>query len=214
MAYRWRTAAVCSLLAVLSANVASAEPQCEVGQFISANVAFQKGVVTGQEGERVYLHNGGDGCPSEAVCRRKAYVVVGDTVLINGTSADWACAAFVGAKGAVTGWIPKHQLALATIDRNPSLSAWMGKWRKNRNSLTIKAESDGKISVDGFALWGSGPAPNVGEVQGTTIPVGTGATVKDGPCRVTLTLADNWLIAKDNQECGGLNVSFSGIYRR
>lgn len=213
MASHWRTAAAFSLLALLLPVRAMANTQCDSIQFGSANTAFQKGVVAGDKGERAYFHDRGDGCLSE-VCRRKAYVVAGDTVLIGSTSTDWACTAFVGTKGTVFGWLAKRQLTLAATDLNPSLSAWAGKWRSNRNSLTILPQTNGSISVDGLALWGNGPAPNIGEVQGAATPAGTRATVKDGACQVTLSLADDWLIASDNHECGGLNVTFSGVYRR
>lgn len=213
MASRWRTAAISPLLALLLPTAALAEPHCDISQFTPANTAFQKGVASGEKGERAYFHNGGDGCPSEA-CRRKAYVIAGDTVLVGGTSTDWACAAFVGAKGAVTGWIAKRQLALNPTNLNPSLAAWVGEWKSGRNSLSVQAQNGGGISVDGLALWGDGPAPRTGEVQGAATPAGNRATVKDGPCQVTLTLADDWLIASDNHQCGGLNVTFSGVYRR
>lgn len=205
--------ALCLLLPLLLPIGALAEPHCDISTFTPANTAFQKGVASGEKGERAYFYNGGDGCPSEA-CRRKAYVIAGDTVLVGGTSTDWACAAFVGARGAVTGWIAKRQFALNPTNPNPSLAAWGGEWKSGRNSLSIQAQSGGSISVDGLALWGDGPAPNVGEVQGAATPAGNRATVKDGPCQVTLTLADDWLIASDNNQCGGLNVTFSGVYRR
>ena len=213
MASRWRTAAISPLLALLLPTAALAEPHCDISQFPPANTAFQKGVASGEKGERAYFHNGGDGCPSEA-CRRKAYVIAGDTVLVGGTSTDWACAAFVGPKGAVTGWIAKRQLALNPTNPNPSLAAWGGEWKSGRNSLSVQAQSGGSISVDGLALWGDGPAPHTCEVQGAATPAGNHATVKDGPCQVTLALADDWLIASDNNQCGGFNVTFSGVYRR
>lgn len=201
------------LWAFLLPTAALAEPHCDVNQFTSTTAAFQKGVASGEKGERAYFHNGGDGCPSEA-CRRKAYVIAGDTVLVGGTSTDWACAAFVGAKGAVTGWIAKRQLVLTPTNPNPSLATWVGEWKNGRNSLSIQTQSGGGLSIDGLALWGDGPAPRTGEVQGAANPAGNHATVKDGPCQVTLTLADDWLIASDNHQCGGLNVTFSGVYRR
>ncbi|KAF0222466.1 MAG: hypothetical protein FD176_2645 [Rhodospirillaceae bacterium] len=213
MAPHWRIAAISPLLALLLPASALAEPNCDISQFTSVATAFQKGVVSGGKGGRAYFHNGGDGCPSEA-CRRKAYVIAGDIVLVGSTSTDWTCVAFVGAKGAITGWIAKDQLALTATNPNPSLAAWGGEWKSGRNSLSIQAQNGGSISVDGLALWGDGPAPRTGEVQGAATPAGVRASVKDGACQVTLTLADDWLIASDNQQCGGLNVTFSGVYRR
>ncbi len=33
-------------------------------------------------------------------------------------------------------------------------------------------------------------------------------------CRVTLTLLPPFLLAGDNMNCGGMNVSFTGVYRK
>ncbi len=32
-------------------------------------------------------------------------------------------------------------------------------------------------------------------------------------CTVTATLVDKWLVVADDRQCGGMNVSFDGIYR-
>lgn len=213
MAPRWRTAIFSSLVAAVLPEIVLAEPQCDANQFAAASTTFQRALVIGEKGERANFYDGGTDCPSEA-CRRKAYVIAGDQVLVAGTSPDWACAAFVGAKGAVTGWLAKRQLTLVATNPNPSLSAWTGKWKDGRNNLTIQPQIGGIVSVDGLALWGSGPAPHTGEVQGKAVPAGIHASVKDGLCQVALTLADDWLVAMDNNQCGGLNVTFTGIYRR
>lgn len=213
MAPRWRIAVFSSLAATVLPTVALADPQCDASKFAGTSATFQKAVITGEKGERGYFHDGGTACPSEA-CRRKAYVIAGDEVLVARTSNDWACVAFVGAKGIVTGWVARRQLVLAATELNPALSAWAGEWKSGRNNLTIRPQNGGGIDINGVALWGHGPAPHTGEVQGTAIPAGTRARVKDGPCQVTLILADDWLVATDNNQCGGLNVTFTGIYRR
>lgn len=167
----WRTATISPQLALLLPTAALAEPHCDISQITPATSALQKGVVSGVKGERAYFHNGGDGCPSEA-CRRKAYVIAGDAMLVGGTSTDWACSAFVGTKGAVTRWIAKRQLALTPTNPNPnpSLAAWVGEWKSGRNSLSIQAQNGGGIGVDGLALWGDGPAPVRARSRARSLP--------------------------------------------
>ena len=36
----------------------------------------------------------------------------------------------------------------------------------------------------------------------------------DDICKMTLRLVGEYLIADDNGECGGMNVTFDGVYRR
>ncbi len=33
-------------------------------------------------------------------------------------------------------------------------------------------------------------------------------------CKVAFVLLDKYLVATDNNQCGGVNVSFSGVYSR
>ena len=33
-------------------------------------------------------------------------------------------------------------------------------------------------------------------------------------CKVSLILLPPYLLARDNRQCGGMNISFKGVYRR
>lgn len=127
---------------------------------------------------------------------------------------DWACAAFTGGKKPVIGWLRKNQIAIGQTPGPMPLDAWAGEWTAWDNSLDIAVAADQTLTVSGIAIWGDGPAPRTGEVNGSTTPSDNGALVKDGSCQVKLTLVDQWLVADDNGECGGMNVTFTGVYRR
>ncbi len=68
---------------------------------------------------------------------------------------------------------------------------------------------------------------NVGQVEGETAPKGADLafTMGDkgtlpfsagdpGDCRLRLTLLPPYLLSEDNHACGGMNVTFTNLYRR
>jgi hypothetical protein len=54
----------------------------------------------------------------------------------------------------------------------------------------------------------------VGDVSGSATVKGAAAVFADEVCVLNLKLIGTWLAAADNGDCGGLNVSFTGVYRR
>ena len=75
-----------------------------------------------------------------------------------------------------------------------------------------------KISVKGQASWeGSGVNSgqvNSGVIDGVVILNGNNGVYSQNGCEINLTFVPSGLIAKDNNQCGGLNVSFTGNYTR
>lgn len=180
-------------------------------------------------------------CPSaEEACRRKAYLVEGDAVLISRTHQDFSCATFVGSNGkSTTGWLPTAQLG--AVDHQPLLSAdWVGDWKSEPNSadLSIRALEDGRLEISGTAYYGmhdpervARGAIHTGEVEPTEVSL-SGATLvfesgigniawesfdelaNDSRCALILQRMGSALLVQDNNQCGGMNVSFSGLYTR
>ena len=74
-----------------------------------------------------------------------------------------------------------------------------------------------ELLVSGTALWiGLNDNVHIGELaEATAQRDGDGLKLApyDG-CAVTLRRAGPWLIVDDNMGCGGLNVTFRGVYRR
>ncbi|MGI4808170.1 MAG: hypothetical protein ACRYF2_08690 [Janthinobacterium lividum] len=190
-------------------------------------------------GARVYfvkddvLHHG---CPNDsAACRGAAYLMAGDAVLTGPAQGQYVCAGFVGAKGAQTiGWLPAAAMApLPEAAQRPS--DWAGNWMAPEQELVIAAAAGGALAVKGDATWGMGDPQrrrtggiHTGEVAGTaqavngvlaftmgdddkTLPYEAG---DEFTCRIRLLRRGPYLIARDNNACGGVNVSFSGFYRR
>jgi hypothetical protein len=117
----------------------------------------------------------------------------------------------------MTGWLPQPRVAARPIDAAPPLTDWIGTWRLYDNRIVLKRDGDG-IGAEGDAYWpGKNIMPaNEGSFGGTAKPAGNRLHFADEPqgCTVDLTLAGPFLVVADNRECGGHNVSFTGIYTR
>lgn len=170
------------------------------------------------------------GCPSaDVTCQKKAFVVAQNLVLIDNATArtGFVCAAYVNAKGRETdGWLPVT--ALKTVTSAPD---WIGKWKRDTSAnIEIKRKSAAAADLDGDALWqGQSGVPNVGDISATIDPrqtvqgFGTASDEqtqtpygKGDPqaCAVIMKQLGPYLFASDNMYCGGMNVTFSGIYVR
>lgn len=184
------------------------------------------------------------GCPNAgASCAMRAFVVANDAVVVTATAGDYACATFTGPgpKAASTsGLLPRARLsappAAAPVN---AAAAWAGTWRSgDEQTITIKAKRDGGIAVNGDASWGASDPDrvkrggvNVGEIVGeVSIADGVAAFAMDDDgatkpfdlklpadsdvCRVKLWRLGPYLVAADNLRCGGMNVTFTGVYRK
>lgn len=173
------------------------------------------------------------GCPSAGrACQAKAYVMPGDTVLTAHREGSFTCAAFVDARGIAT------ILFLPTAALTPTPAAlatsFTGHWIAQEQALDIETANGGTIHVSGFATWG-GRDPwrvehggvHTGEVDGIARPVNGVIAFTHGQdvtlpfdkgdeydCRLRLFRRGPYLLARDNNNCGGANVSFTGIYVR
>jgi hypothetical protein len=177
-------------------------------------------------------------CPNTSkACQEKTYLVSGDEVIIIGTKGDFICASYASSKGRVTnGWLPRSAV---TVVRNPSIIGvkdWSGEWHSDSEQF-VKIEHADKtdlLSIKGDASWGSSDpervkrgAINVGSLEGemkpegTTLAFGMGENgtlpydqADDVDCKVQMQRLGPYLLVKDNYKCGGMNVSFTGVYRR
>lgn len=178
-----------------------------------------------------------NGCPdASAECRERAYLVAGDAVILGERRGGYVCASYRGAKGdlARTGWIPADAV---TTEPPPPVAPgdWLGTWSQAEGQIRIKpGDKPGTLSVTGDATWGLGDPErvkrggvNMGEISGTVTPAGDGASFAMGEkdtlpvtkggeydCKVWLRRLGPWLVVEDNLACGGMNVTFRGVYRR
>lgn len=172
---------------------------------------------------RAYFQADFNGCPWNAgTCQAPAYLVPGDTVVLSKIRKGFACAHYPGAKGGTTGWISTRRLSLKFADNRPDEAAWLGGWQGADANPSIRFYKDtGKLFVTGEAFWpgraGTHDYPSIhfGELDGAVSLAGhTGTYGDDNDCQVRFTILGDYLVASDNRRCGGVNVTFSGVYRR
>jgi hypothetical protein len=191
---------------------------CRNGAFASDAKEFRAARVRGVRGARAYFYGEDDGCPAQtAKCRQKAYVVAGDALVVSRAFGDYVCAWFQPARGYETvGWLRADQLDISEPDASPTPARWLGEWTLHSNSLSIsRGAKSGELRVEGSAVWhGLGDNVHVGEVNASAAPSGDALTLEDDICKLTLRLVGDFLVADDNGECGGVNVTFDGVYRK
>lgn len=122
------------------------------------------------------------------------------------------------------GYVRPVEIAPQPAPAIAALAAWTGAWRDGDDRIALRV--DGTVLIaSGEAYWPSANpslqerpgGPNLGEMSGTAAPTGNAVVFagKDpDDCRVTLTLLPPFLLAADNGNCGGMNVTFTGVYRK
>jgi len=228
--------ACCRSAIILACGVAAAHADpvsCEQN-----NVALAR-VVTSEA--RVHFIAGRSertpSCPSaESGCRLKAYLVPGDEVLVDTADGPYVCAYFKSQGGIETrGWLPRAAIQI-TPPEPAAPRQWDGKWQRDRDAQIVIKSSRDELEVSGNAMWGSRDpqrvkrgAVHVGELSGRGRPRGQMLALGWDPdrsgfprpqdqapdgCAAKLELYGRYLVVEDNGGCGGLNVSFTGIYVR
>jgi hypothetical protein len=230
----------CGLLVLALASQASAAgARCDGVSESSVAPPLQLARVAGNVSRVNFIANSGEtpktkSCPSASVdCRRAAFLLPGDNVLVDEIEGGFACATFVSTRGVETsGWLPA-----SALEFRPALAAtapgdWAGEWRRVEATIKLKAAGN-QLEADGEATWGSldpqrvaRGGVNMGEFSGSSrlrgnmLAFGEGYSGerapddKGGECHVRLRLFGPYILAEDNMRCGGMNVSFRGIYAR
>lgn len=228
-----RSAPVLELLGVALAvlpSAALAGPSC--GSFWKPDdiPALTLGTVKPAEKRAYFVSDEAEACPSAApACRRKDYLIGGDAVVIEDRSGDFVCASYVNAKGTPTvGWLPAS--AIQSASPAPIKPGdFLGKWawvsaeirvaRGKRGLLSLEGEAShptaaGSVNTGEFA---ADAAPKDGELYfGVTTDGDTVAPAEAGEfgCVVRLRRLGPYLVGADNLNCGGHNVTFTGVYTK
>ena len=153
--------------------------------------------------------------------RGNPYLLPGDEVVMLRFEPARVYVAFTAPTGSAAtteGWIRADALRLVADDSQH----WDGVWRSTREKeIQISPQTAGVYRISGQATWGSSDpdrvklgAINVGDLDGTIKPDGAQAGFDDSICHVSFRLFGSYLLVDDNEACGGLNVTFSGVYRR
>jgi hypothetical protein len=174
-------------------------------------------------------------CPSAApACRLTSYLVPGDRVLVGSGIDGYRCVTFRSTDGRQTSGFLSSAALVDQSTASPALADWAGRWvRDDETSITIKVKG-AALSLSGQATWGAHDPErvkrggvNTGEIdtvatpRGSLIAIGSGYDGASPPdvtkvddCRARLRLFGPYLVIEDNTGCGGMNVSFTGVYTR
>jgi len=168
------------------------------------------------------------GCPFDGYDGKLAEVTTksagldrGDMVVIYRSEGDWTCAYLTGKNGSSPGWILTKTIRPIASDPNPPRTAWLGTWGFEENVIKIgRADTPGKLALSGKAIWhGNGGVAHYGSISGEATLKGNQLHFVEGEdpvysCVVDSILFTNYLLVNDNGRCGGMNVRFSGIWKR
>ena len=209
------------LLASSSAAVAQNDEEfCRNGLFTISNAPIGLATISGRG--RAYFLEDMDGCPNaEARCRQGSYVIPGDRVLAGNARGSYVCVYYPSRGGGTAGWMEATRVRRLAANPSPPLSAWVGTWSDEGNPLVRFRRRGAGLAVEGEAYWPSrNPSPqerpggpNIGGIDEAVRVRGNVAHAPE--CNITFTLLGEFLLGADpDRQCGGMNVSFSGVYRR
>jgi hypothetical protein len=182
---------------------------------------------------RVYFVKGADesaSCPSDvAGCSEPSYLVPGDLVLTGKTRGAYVCAAFQSPLARkqdwTNGWLPTSALSPVAPAPAPKDSDWIGEWVHPGGSIRISEGNPGMLKISGLQTYPAKLNVHTGVLDAEVKPAQAmivfaddGSTPFDkadeGQCLVRMQRVDKWLAVEDNEGCGGVMVTFTGLYRR
>ncbi len=144
---------------------------------------------------------------------------LGEVVIPHYTDGDWTCAHIEQPAGSGPGWVRSRDIREIRADAAPPLDAWLGMWVNGRDRMVIvRSKVSGELHLEGSAEWrGVGAVVHTGNFEGEATPAGNHLHFVEGnadSCTIDLTLIATYLVANDNDKCGGMNVRFWGVWKR
>lgn len=140
---------------------------------------------------------------------------VGDSVRIYRQVGGWTCGYLTSSDGAGSGWIASSALRSLATAPDPPLSLWLGTWRRYDDVIHIQRQGETGLHVDGEAIYKSRTMRHFGSLTAQSRPQGNRLHLEEGSCKLDLTLAGGFLVIVDHDNgCGGLNVTFGGVWKR
>lgn len=168
---------------------------------------------------KVYLKNCPPGAADCTELPKTPYVIPGDEVIVGGRAGNAVCVAKPNRLGDTAGWVTEYQVELETAPPAP-VSAWVGHWvQPGGDTIDLKSKGAG-LAVSGNACWPSCTGkttygPHVGDLEGAATPAGGRLAIgSDDDCEAQMWLVGAYLVVFDNMGCGGMNVTFTGVYQR
>ncbi|HEY1077206.1 MAG TPA: hypothetical protein VGE51_11000 [Fontimonas sp.] len=218
-----RTVTLTGLLMLASAAQAAEPLSCRNGLFPSAVGPVRAASVHVDKGARAHLRSDDAGCPADARCVTKSFLIGGDKVLVAGERDGYSCVWYFGKQREFVGWLPSASLTAAP-QRVVALADWVGTWQPiaGDNEIRIAPKDPALLDVQGNATWVGGadadaPVVHEGELAGEGRPDGELLQIGSddmSECMVKMQHVGGSLVVRDNGLCGGLNVRFDDVYRR
>lgn len=115
------------------------------------------------------------------------------------------------------GWIPASRWRATDSSPQPVVR-WVGVWQNQTAKIIVQSRGDGQLDIRGHAvrtLDANGSHDIYGDFAITGKPESGVVTGKDddSSCEVSARLVGDYLVVTDDDACGGMGVSFAGMYR-
>lgn len=205
-----------SSAAQADARVLAFSQQCDDSTFAQGEVGV--GTVNVADGAVLYLAD--SVCPQGSVACRLGTIRKHSKVLTS--HADGAYTCVYDPKLDADGYVRSDDIRTDVVDAAVRGADWYGHWKNGDDTVNIKIEGD-MLDAMGHAFYPErNPprsqfpgGPNLGAFSGHAKPSGRSVTFHDGACSVhAILVAKNYLLISDNNRCGGMNVTFSGMYTK
>jgi hypothetical protein len=226
-----------ALAAIVTVTASSPPARADVDEMMCNGVGFELqrplAVAKVVGSSRIYFVKGAGenaSCPSEAAsCREPSYLVPGDLVLSGRTEANFVCAAYQSPSAHeqdwTKGWLPASALLAVAATSAPTLSDWIGDWTHPGGEITISRGDGRRLKITGLQTYQATLNVHTGDIAAEVEPANgviafadDGGTAFDkadkGQCIVRMQRVGAFLAVEDNQNCGGVMVTFTGLYRR
>jgi hypothetical protein len=175
-------------------------------------------------------------CPADTdACLQSAYLVPGDLVLVGKSHSAggnaYTCVAYQSATDRkqrwTDGWLPSA--AMTPVMPAPALlrSDWIGDWVHAGAEIVIKSGKKETVTIHGEAIYPAAQDVHNGVIDAEAKPspglltfADDGsepfdkASSDDGLCLVRMQRVEALLVVEDNNQCGGVMVTFTGFYRK
>jgi hypothetical protein len=169
-------------------------------------------------------------CPADTeTCKAKAYLVPGDLVLVGRTRGAYTCVSYQSPRDNkqawTNGWMSTSALEPVAAAAAPKPSDWLGTWKHTGGEITIERAKAGKLAITGEHVYPAAQEVHTGVIGAEATPAGAylsfaeDGTVEfdkaeEGACQVRMQRLGALLLVEDNGACGGVMVTFTGLYRR
>ena len=135
----------------------------------------------------------------------------GAPAVVYSVDGAWTCAGFQNGPR----WVRSAELRTVRTDTAPRPAAWVGRWTLPAGTAIIRRASGDTLRIEGHAWWlGLPGVSHSGSIKALAVPSGNRVHFVETACTLDLALVGKYIVADDNQGCGGANVRFWGIWKR